>query len=259
MRLSRPVSLSVAPSSPAPSTALPLLSLTTVALALYVLSLLLLPPGGGPGTAGPDTPGATDRDSVSTSLERLSTVPRRTHVLGYSRDHFGGWADQWWAEGTGTVSTESGSGPAGTRCSTRHIVMLQTFGSRSPGDDGSCPSPRGRITDVYTGDMIAPSDVEIDHVVPLSAAWDHGAWDWPRELRVRFANDDELNLLAVAGTVNRDKSDGSLGEWLPPTAKAGSLSEAGCAYAARYLAVCLRYGLSVSDADATTARQVCGL
>ncbi|MCJ7859319.1 HNH endonuclease family protein [Corynebacterium kalidii] len=202
-------------------------------------------------------PRADDRATVVQALDELTTVARRTHVLGYSRDHFGGWAQQWW---TGPAdSADSGPAPAGSRCSTRQVVMLAAFPDRSPTADGSCPASRGDTVDVYTGDTITPADVEIDHVVPLSAAWDHGAWSWPRAERVRFANDTELNLVAVAGRVNQDKSDGSLGEWLPPTAKAGSPSEAGCAYAARYLAVCLRYGLTVSDGDASAARQVCAV
>lgn len=199
-------------------------------------------------------PLAADRVTVSQTLEQLTTVPRRTHVLDYSRDHFGGWSAQWWTDPGGDPGEQ-----AGAQCDTRHVVMLHAFDDRSPGDDGSCPTPRGQITDVYTGEPLSPDDVEIDHVVPLSAAWDHGAWAWSRAERVFFANDLELNLLAVASAANQAKSDGSLGEWLPPTAEAGSPSEAGCAYAARYLAVCLRYGLTVSDDDATTARHSCGI
>jgi hypothetical protein len=235
MRLCRPVS----------SVAVPLAAVLSLALWLAA--------GANSGAPARTTPRAVDRTTVTRSLDELATVARRTHVLGYSRDHFGGWTQQWW-----TDPTQDEAAPSGSRCSTRHVVMLTVFPDRSPTADGSCPSSRGDIVDVYTGSTITPADVEIDHVVPLSAAWDHGAWSWPRAKRVRFANDIELNLLAVAGQVNQDKSDGSLGEWLPPTATAGSPSEAGCAYAARYLAVCLRYGLTVSDGDVSTARQVCG-
>ncbi|WP_420098829.1 HNH endonuclease family protein [Corynebacterium sp.] len=237
MRLSRPVS------------SVPATVVLAVLCLLPVCGLLL-----STARTGPAPPAAADRNAVSSALRTLETVPRRTHVLGYSRDQFGGWSRQWW-----TDDDEHATGPTGAQCSTRHIVLLDSFDGRSPTTGATCPSARGRITDVYTGEMISPDDVEIDHVVPLSAAWDHGAWDWPRQERVAFANDRELNLLAVAGPVNQDKSDGSLGEWLPPTAKAGSLSEAGCAYAARYLAVSVRYALTVSAGDAATAERVCGL
>jgi hypothetical protein len=230
---------------------------SSVTVPLMVILLLALPVwyAVGPGTSGRTAaPRPVDRSTVAQSLEHLTTVPRRIHVLGYSRDHFGGWAQQWWKDPGGDPD-----GHTGAQCSTRHVVMLHTFDFRSPGDEGSCPTPVGLITDVYTGEPLSPDDVEIDHVVPLSAAWDHGAWAWNRAERVSFANDLDLNLLAVASAVNQAKSDAGLGEWLPPTAEAGSLSEAGCAYAARYLAVCLRYELTVSDDDATTARQSCGM
>lgn len=238
-------------------------SSVTVPLAA-LLSLLLLALWLAAGVRGRDsahtTPRASDRATVTQALDGLTTVARRTHVLGYSRDHFGGWAQQWWTDPADPIgSTHAGPGRRGSRCSTRQVVMLDAFPDRSPTTDGSCPASRGDTVDVYTGDTITPADVEIDHVVPLSAAWDHGAWSWPRSERVRFANDTELNLVAVGSPVNQDKSDGSLGEWLPPTAKAGSPSEAGCAYAARYLAVCLRYGLTVSDGDRAAARQVCAV
>ncbi|MGP9724642.1 HNH endonuclease family protein [Corynebacterium sp. AOP40-9SA-29] len=191
-----------------------------------------------------DAPASADRAAVAAALEDLRTVPRRVHVLGYSRDHFGGWSQQY-SDGVG--------------CSTRNLVLLDAFADHSPGTTGSCAVATGETTDVYTGEPLTPGDVEIDHVVPLSAAWDHGAWGWERSARVAFANDRDLNLLAVSGAANQAKSDGTLGEWLPQTAKAGSLSGAGCAYAARYLAVSLNYQLTVSAADADTARQVCGL
>jgi hypothetical protein len=248
MRLHRPVS----------SVTVPLAAL--LSLVLLALWLAAGVPGSGP---APTAPRAADRATVTQALDELTIVARRTHVLGYSRDHFGGWAQQWWTDPADPTdpagSTHPGPGPRGSRCSTRQVVMLDAFPDRSPTTDGSCPASRGDTVDVYTGDTITPADVEIDHVVPLSAAWDHGAWSWSRSERVRFANDTELNLVAVAGRVNQDKSDGSLGEWLPPTAKAGSPSEAGCAYAARYLAVCLRYGLTVSDGDRSAARQVCAV
>lgn len=237
MRLPRPVS----------SVTVPLTVILLLALSVWHVS-------GPQGSGGTPPPRTGDRATVLQAMDRLTTVARRTHVLGYSRDHFGGWSAQWWTDSSGTDEEQ-----AGAQCTTRNVVMLHAFDDLSPGDDGSCPTPRGQITDVYTGEPLSPDDVEIDHVVPLSAAWDHGAWAWIRAERVSFANDLDLNLLAVAGAANQDKSDGSLGEWLPPTAEAGSPSEAGCAYAARYLAVCLRYGLTVSDGDADTARRVCGM
>ncbi|MGO1950238.1 MAG: HNH endonuclease family protein [Mycobacteriaceae bacterium] len=193
----------------------------------------------------------TDMTAVAEALDTLTVQARRVHVLGYSRDHFGGWTDQW--HGTGTD---------GAVCTTRDIMMLDVFTASPPAATAPdrCPSPTGTAVDVYTGDPLSPDEVEIDHVVPLAAAWDHGAHSWTPDTRAGFANNRELNLLAVDGTVNRSKSDGTLGEWLPPAADGpGSPSTAGCAYAARYLAVCAHYGLTISAADAGVGRRTCGL
>lgn len=209
-----------------------------------------------PRTGSPTHPEVApdDREAVARALGVLEVLPRREHVLGYSRDHFGGWGQRWWSP--------PGNGAVGAVCSTRDIAMFDVFHLRESGgatDVTECPSPGGTAIDVYTGDEITPGEVEVDHVVALSTAWDHGAWAWDRAKRVEFANDVELNLLAVAGPVNQAKSDGTLGEWSPPTAKTGSPSGAGCAYAARYLAVSDRYDLSVSVRDVEVAALVCGL
>lgn len=191
-------------------------------------------------------PARADRATVTDLLDRVTVTGRRTHVLGYDRDQFGGW--------TTTVTVD------GAYCTTREAVLLSTFGRRDRAADATatdtadCPSPGPTATDVYTGERISPGDVEIDHIVPLAAAWDHGAHDWPRARRVAFANDLAVNLVAVAGPVNQAKSDGTPGEWLPPAGGAVH-----CAYVARYLTVSVVYGLTVSEADAAASRRACRL
>jgi len=135
-------------------------------------------------------------------------------------------------------------------------AMLACVDGTVPADRGptSCPRTEKAATEVYTGDLISPSEVEIDHVVPLAAAWDHGAYAWDRTRRVAFANDLDRNLLAVSGSANQAKSDGTPAEWLPPLSGA-----APCAYVARYLTVSVGYGLSVSEPDVSAARGACRL
>ncbi|HIW90111.1 MAG TPA: HNH endonuclease family protein [Candidatus Corynebacterium avicola] len=201
------------------------------------------------GCTAPHVYTGEDAAVVARALTELTVVDRRVHVLGYTREHFGGWADHWYEHAAG----------AGM-CSTRGIVLLETFGgTASPTAEatteqvGSCPTATGTATDLYSGQPLTPQDVEVDHVVPLAVAWDHGAHAWPRHHRVDFANDRELNLLAVSGEQNRHKSDGSLSEWSPPHAGTA------CAYAARYLSVAVRYSLSITKDDKEAAGSACGL
>lgn len=221
---------------PAFAVVLPLMVATLSLAALFIP----LPRSDAPG------PDDSDRILVDDLLASVSTVPRRVHVIGYDRENFGGWTPRV----TG----------AGHLCTTRDIVLFSVFGMPPRDDDATggarsptdCPRASGTARDVYTGDAMSPGDVEIDHVFPLSAAWDHGAWDWPRSRRTAFANDVDRNLLAVSSAANQAKSDGTPAEWLP---SAGGST--GCAYVARYLTVAAAYALSVSVADADTARTVC--
>lgn len=220
----------------------PTRAVSTTALAIFLgaiaaVALVLLSP-----REHGSTPNNADQDHVRDLLEKLPQVPRRVHTLGYDRELFGGWqtrvTDQGW------------------RCTSREVVLLRTFTTSSPSSApiSACPKATGSATDVYTNNSMTPSDVHIDHIVPLAAAWDHGAYKWPREKRVAFANDTARNLVAVSSTVNQEKSDGTLAEWLPPAA--GSTP---CAYVARYLLIVNTYTLSISAADAGAARDACRL
>jgi len=67
----------------------------------------------------------------------------------------------------------------------------------------------------YDGVVIEdPSQADVDHVVPLCLAVQWGADEWPRELRVQFAN-DPLNLILVSAGANRSKGDRPPSDWMP--------------------------------------------
>jgi len=112
----------------------------------------------------------------------------------------------------------------------------------------------GTLADPYTATSVgfarggAP-DVDIDHVVALSDAWQKGAQRWSPARRVAFAN-DPLNLLSVDATLNRRKGDGDAATWLPPN-KAFR-----CEYVARQIAVKRKYGAWVTAAERDAMRRV---
>jgi hypothetical protein len=82
-------------------------------------------------------------------------------------------------------------------------------------------------------------EVQIDHIVSLSNAWQTGAFKLNMATRTQFAN-DPLNLLAVQGRLNSQKGDGDAATWLPP------LKSYRCKYVARQIAVKSKYGLWVT-------------
>ncbi|MEX3505711.1 HNH endonuclease family protein [Corynebacterium sp. LK2510] len=168
----------------------------------------------------------------SLSLPAPEQLDYRAKVLGYSREEFGpGWAH---------VDGE---------CSTRDVAMAAAFAAPScadlPGDAQIPP-----ITDPYTGEPLRPGDVELDHLVPLAAAWDLGAHAWPPQRRVEFANDPR-NLVVTSAAANRAKSDQLPSEWMPPNWRAR------CAYARQLVAVADTYDLAMPVADMRASRHAC--
>ena len=85
----------------------------------------------------------------------------------------------------------------------------------------------------------AGSNIDIDHIVALSNAWQTGAAYFDKNTRSNIAN-DPLNLLAVDASLNRQKGDGDAATWLPP------LKSFRCEYVARQVAVKFKYKLWVT-------------
>lgn len=162
-----------------------------------------------------------DRRLVSQLLQKVEVVALRPRILGYERSQFGsGWQS--------TVDS------MGTTLTTRQLVLQ-----------------RANNHDEYTGKPDEAEHMDIDHIYPLAAAWDMGAWSWKVQQRIRFANDVERNLVATDSSLNRDKSDSTPGDWLPPEPASP------CYYVRRFLSVAVTYGLAVSADDAAAARQAC--
>jgi hypothetical protein len=166
----------------------------------------------------------------------LSNLPvkGRAPKTGYSRDQFG----QTWAD-----VDHNG-------CDTRNDVLhrqLQQLTFKPKTHD--CVVLSGKLADPYTGRQIAfkrgektSDDVQIDHVVALSDAWQTGAQRLTPARRLQFAN-DPLNLIAVDGPTNQSKGAGDAATWLPPN-KAYR-----CPYVARQIKVKATYGLWVTAAE----------
>ena len=135
-------------------------------------------------------------------------------------------------------------------CDTRNDILRRdlTHVTVAAGTHG-CVVLSGVLTDPYTGREIAfqrgqgtSTAVQIDHVVALLDAWQSGAQQLSQTQRVALAN-DPLNLLAVDGSSNDQKSASNAASWLPP-AKGFR-----CAYVARQVTVKAEYRLWVTRAE----------
>lgn len=131
-------------------------------------------------------------------------------------------------------------------CDMRNIILKRDMRDTT---EASCKVLSGTLDDPYTGKTMSflrgpdtSDDVQIDHVVALSDAWQKGAQLLSYERRVALAN-DPLELLAVDGQANQAKGSGDAATWLPPN------KSFRCQYVARQISVKYKYQLWVTAAE----------
>ncbi|MEU6842294.1 HNH endonuclease family protein [Streptomyces sp. NPDC046716] len=194
-------------------------ALTATAAATATLTLLTTAT---PAQASPPTPIA-----ASTARSYLSALTVKTEGSsdGYSRDKFPHWI------------TQSGT------CDTRETVLKRDGKNVTTGTN--CAATAGSWYSEYDGETwTASSDVDIDHIVPLSEAWKSGASGWTTAQRQSFANDlTRPQLIAVTDNVNQSKGDKDPAKWMPPRAAYA------CTYLRMYVQVKHYYALSVDSAE----------
>ena len=168
-----------------------------------------------------------------TASSVLSSLPvkGRAPKTGYTRAQFG----QAWAD----VDRNG--------CDTRNDMLkrdLTNIVYKVKTRD--CVVLSGVLVDRYSGETInfvrgnvTSMEVQIDHVVALSNAWQTGAFKLTVLQRTALAN-DPMNLFAVKGRLNSQKGDGDTATWLPP------LKSFRCAYVAQQIAVKAKYSLWVT-------------
>ncbi len=171
---------------------------------------------------------ASDGEKLAKDVLEKLEVKGRAPKTGYKREEFySGWPD---VDG----------------CSLRQKIIRREFGDSAVLD--GCNVVAGEYDEPYTGEhriynrKDEISKIQIDHVVALSDAWQKGAQYLEKTVRYNIAT-DPLNLLAVDGSANQQKSDGDAATWLP------SNKQFRCQYVARQISVKYKYGLWVTDAE----------
>ena len=176
-------------------------------------------------------------ETILDSLEVKGRAPK----TGYTRAQFG----QTWAD----VNRNG--------CDTRNDILQRDLtevvfriGTKN------CVVESGTLIDPYSGTTIyfvkgekSSMEVQIDHVVALSNAWQTGAFKLTLAKRTEFANDPE-NLMAVQGRLNSQKGDGDAATWLPP------LKSYRCTYVSKQIAIKAKYGLWVTAPEKTAMKNI---
>lgn len=170
-------------------------------------------------------PSGIPSKAIAQSELNALTVKTESTMTGYSRDLFPHWSSQ------------------GSGCDTRQVVLKRDADSYV----GSCPVTSGSWYSYYDGlTFTNPSDLDIDHVVPLAEAWRSGASSWTTTTRQAFANDlNGPQLIAVSASSNRSKGDQDPSTWKPTRAGAS------CAYSKMWINTKSRWGLSLQSSEKT--------
>ena len=136
---------------------------------------------------------------------------------------------------------------------TRQEVLIAESQSPVELDDTGCTVVSGQWFDPYTGFSVKnPSELDIDHLVPLAEAHRSGAESWDAQRREAFANNlfHADGLIAVTAAANRSKGDRDPANWLPP-------NEAyRCEYVRDWVIYKFTWGLFMDEAEELAIRKV---
>ena len=174
------------------------------------------------------TPAKAESIASGLSVIQAQITKGRAAKTGYTRDQFGpAWAD----------IDRNG-------CDTRNDILKRDLTEEVFKEKTKpCVILSGTLIDPFSGEtinfvrgVVTSNEVQIDHTVALSNAWQTGAFKLTADQRKAFAN-DPLNLLAVKGRLNSQKGDGDAATWLPP------LKSFRCEYVSRQIAVKIKYKL----------------
>ena len=142
-------------------------------------------------------------------------------------------------------------------CNLRQRILKRDFGETAKTDQ-KCNVISGSFYEPYTGTWMSFSSreeigkkIQIDHIVALSDAWQKGAQYLSSEVRFQIAT-DPLNLAAVDGPANQQKSDSDAASWLPKN------KSFRCQYVARQISVKKKYNLWVTEAEKSAMSNVLG-
>jgi hypothetical protein len=179
----------------------------------------LSPDAGGPATTAPAGSGSSAQTALD-QLDKLTVVVKTGSMAGYSRDEFPHWRS------------------TGSNCDVRDSV-LKRDGTKVK--FSGCNVVAGTWKSIYDGKVLtSPTQVDIDHMVPLANAWRSGAASWTKEKRSDFANDlDDPQLVAVSLNSNRSKGDQDPSTWKPTD------NGSWCVYATDWVAVKTHWKLTV--------------
>ena len=218
---------------PPPGRAIPLAAALLVALAAAACGITA------PDAAPPPLP---DASTVLVRSDDAITLPLRIDrdtrdVPDYDRDEWRHWLDD----------------DGDCQDARQETLIAEADGPLTYETAERCRVETGRWVDPYTLEVFQdPSDMDVDHVVPLANAHRSGGWTWSRERKAAYANDLDFqgHLVAVAPSANRSKGSRGPEDWRPPN------EDYWCDYATDWLKIKDKWELTATDREWIALREM---
>ena len=210
-----------------------------------------------PDTSGTGGTGGTDSSTpaipntgtapVSESQQKLATLTvANASNSKYDRDEWKHWKNvrSCWTTREEVLATEAVAGS---------LSLKDVNGNATADLASACEVVSGTWNDPYSGKTFTnPTDLDIDHMIPLNYAAQHGGQAWDSGKKADYANNLAYagHLIAVDKGENRSKSDKGPSEWKP------SNQADWCQYSTDWVSISSTWNLSVTKADSAALTEM---
>lgn len=199
------------------------------------------------GTAPAPDSGIKDGSTAPEADSKLNALTvANAGGVAYNRDEWKHWANvrSCWTVREEVLATEAVAGS----------LVLKDANKQVTTDLASaCEIVSGKWVDPYGGDTYTnPGDLDIDHMIPLNYAAQHGGQAWDSAKKANYANNLDYadHLIAVEKGANRSKSDKGPSEWKP--------SDKGnwCTYSQNWINISSTWNLSTTEKDVKALKEM---
>ena len=169
----------------------------------------------------------------------ITVAPIPADIPEYDRDDWKHWTD---ADGD-------------CQDARQEVLIAESLAEVTFETDRGCRVETGQWYGAFTGVYVEdPSDLDIDHLVPLKNAHLSGAWKWDADMREEYANylEEENHLIAVTKGANRSKGAKGPEEWGPPDL------DYFCRYAQDWTEVKARWQLTMTKVESEIVMDMLG-
>jgi hypothetical protein len=200
------------------------------------------PNGQGPGT---NTTSQTKEQLILSLNLLMITEPEN---VSYNRSDYPHWSNirSCWTVREQVLFDEAQPGTA---------VLVDSEGRTVTDVNQACEIKGGLWIDPHTGKEFSnPSDLDIDHTIPLAYANAHGASWWDKNKKQSYANDLSYHgtLTAASKSANRTKGADGPSKYKP--ANEGYW----CQYATDWVNISTQWQLSITQADHDALKEMLG-